>query len=407
MLTRFFTLAFFIPLTATIVSADQISQKAIDNAKAALHQAVESGKIAGGAHLVVKNGKTVHFEAVGFRDIETKKPFGKDTILRIYSMTKPITSVAAMQLYEQGKFKLDDPISKYIPSFEKSSVFVKDGEPPKIVPANRPLSIRDVFRHTTGYGYDGGGNAELDAHYKRERMTYHDPLEMMPPKMTIAEAADALAKIPAMHHPGERFTYGFNTDLLGRLVEVWSGERLDAYLQKNIFAPLQMIDTAFVVPATKQDRFASCHTKNDGKIAIVDKANESPFIRGFQFISGGGGLVSTIQDYANFCQMMVDGGRFQGKRIITEETVDMMFTDQLNGVAGEFQFGLGFAIKKTKLGSDEEHKTVTEYSWGGYASTDFRLIPEEGLFQIVVRQHVPSEHQLAGKLISTVYEGIE
>ena len=372
-----------------------------------MHEAVDSGQVAGAAHLVVQNGQVVYFEVAGVCDIEEKKPFTRDTIMRIYSMSKPITSVAAMTLHEQGKFQLDDPLSKFIPAFEKSTVLVKVGDSYDIVPAKRQLTVRDVFRHTTGYGYGGGGDPEWEKYYQREGLLYRPPHGMLPPEMTIEQAAEALARIPAFHHPGERFTYGFNTDLLGRLIEVWSGKPLDKYLQEAVLDPLEMVDTGFVVPAEKRARFASCHTWKDGRLAIADKASDSPFTQGFEFLSGGGGLVSTIPDYANFCQMMVEGGEFKGKRILKESTVKLMFTDQLNGKAGGFRFGLGFAIGEVTVGSGDAKRKVNQYSWGGYASTDFRLVPEEKLFQIVMRQRVPTSPELANSLFSIIYEGIE
>ena len=178
-------------------------------------------------------------------------------------------------------------------------------------------------------------------------------------------------------------------------------------MRQAVFAPLEMVDTGFSVPADKRDRFATCHTPQDGKLVVVDKGSDSPFTEGFEFLSGGGGLVSTIQDYSNFCQMMVDGGDFKGKRLLNESTVKLMFTDQLDGVSGSFRFGLGFAIGEVDLGSGDNQRKATQYSWGGYASTDFRLVPEEKLIQIFMRQRVPSSHALAGKLFPIVYKGVK
>ena len=382
-----------------------LAPAAVSEAKRLLSSAIEEGNVAGGAHLVVRNGETIHFEIAGKRDIENGLSFERDSILRFYSMSKPITSVAAMTLFEKGKFKLDDPVSNFIPDFKGTSVLVKDGDATKIIPAKRQITVRDVFRHTTGYSY-GEGNPNPREHYEKEGMLYWGPAGMFPPQMKIEKAASALARIPAQHHPGERFTYGFSTDLLGRLVEVWSGQSLDEYLQKEIFTPLEMVDTGFSVPRSKRNRFGSCHTLRDGKLGIIDKASSSEFNEGFEFLSGGGGLVSTIQDYANFCQMLVDDGRFKECRILKSETVRLMFTDQLNGVAGNFRFGLGFAITEVKLGSGDEERMAKQYSWGGYASTDFRIVPDEGLFQIAVRQRVPSDHSLAARLFPIIYRGL-
>jgi CubicO group peptidase (beta-lactamase class C family) len=381
--------------------AQDSTQKALEQARTELHRAVQDGRIAGAAHLVVRDGKTIYSEAAGLSDIDEKTSFKADSILRIYSMTKPIVSVGAMRLYEQGKFKLDDPVALYIPAFSNATVLQKVGDKAERVVPKRPMSIRDVLRHGTGYSY--GDEERAREFYEREGMRYWGPADMFPPKMSIKMAAEALARIPALHHPGERFTYGFSTDLLGRLIEVWSSQPLDVHLQQAVFAPLEMVDTGFSVPKDKRGRFTTCHTLRDGKFAVADKAASSPFNDGFEFLSGGGGLVSTVPDYANFCQMLVDGGQFKGRRLLKEDTVKLMFTDQLNGVAGPFQFGLGFAISEVKLGSGQSQREATQYSWGGYASTDFRIVPGERLIQIFARQQVPSSHDLAGKLFATVW----
>lgn len=390
----------------SIASGQDVAPQALERAKAELHKAVDSGEAAGCSHMVCRNGEVVYFEIAGVRDIDAGTPLTADTIMRIYSMTKPITSVAAMTLFEQGKFELDDPISKFIPTFEETMVFVKDGPSHRLVPSDRPLTVRDLFRHTAGYGYGAPAIPELHRQYVREGLMYRPPAAMMPPSMSIAKAADVLARIPTLHQPGKRFTYGFNSDLLGRLIEVWSGDSLDGYMKSSVLEPLEMVDTGFSVPADRRDRFASCHTTADGKIGIVDKAADSPFNEGFEFLSGGGGLVSTMRDYANFCQMLVDGGQYKGKRILKSSTLQLMFTDQLDEVPGDFRFGLGFAIADIDLGSGDQKRKVTQYSWGGYASTDFRVVPEEKLFQIIMRQRIPSKHDLAGRMFPIVYQGV-
>lgn len=371
-----------------------------------MRQAVKDGKVAGAAHLMVRGGEEVYFESAGYRDVEEGSPMERDSILRFYSMSKPITSVAAMALYEGGKFKLDDPVSKFIPAFATSTVFERQDDRFVKVPPRRPISVRDVFRHTTGYAYGGNGNSDLAAIYAAEGMQYREPKGMLPPEKTIERAAEALARIPALHHPGERFTYGFSTDLLGRLIEVWSGQPLDVFLRETIFEPLKMHDTDFSVPSEKRVRLASCHTWENGKLVIVDKSTTSPFATGFDFLSGGGGLLSTIEDYSHFCQMMVQGGEYNGNRILQPDTVRLMFTDQLNGVAGPFRFGLGFAISDVQLGAGDDVRRVPQFAWGGYASTDFKLVPSERLFQIFVRQRVPSDHKLGNELIQQAYQAL-
>ena len=385
---------------------ETVSRDALDAARLELDKRIASESIAGGAHMVVRNGVVVYFHVAGVRDIEDRSPLEADTIMRIYSMSKPITSVAAMTLWQQGKFKLDDPVAKFIPAFENTRVLVQQGDSTEFVPPERPITVRDVFRHSTGYTY-GRETPELFEHYETEGMFYDAEHGMFPPGKSIAEAADSLARIPALHQPGAAFTYGFSTDLLGRLIEIWSGKALDEYLQEAVFTPLEMVDTGFSVPSAKEDRFASCHKWEDGEHFIADKAATSPFLDGFEFLSGGGGLVSTMQDYANFCQMLVDGGEFKGKRILEDSTVALMFTDQLSGVAGEFRFGLGFQISDRELGAGDTKRSASAYHWGGYANTAFEIVPEASLFQIFMRQSIPFNHDVANAVFPIVYSGID
>jgi CubicO group peptidase (beta-lactamase class C family) len=189
------------------------------------------------------------------------------------------------------------------------------------------------------------------------------------------------------------------------LIEVWSGERLDRFLQKSIFEPLEMTDTGFWVPKGKRLRFTTCYTPRSGKLAVEDQGASSPFNDDFEFLSGGGGLVSTMRDYANFCQMLVDGGQFKGHRLLKEATLKLMFTDQLNGVSAPIKFGLGFDVSEVQLGNGPSPRKVTQYGWGGYASTLFRIVPEERFFQIFGAQQVPTSQDSGLKQFSIIYEG--
>jgi CubicO group peptidase (beta-lactamase class C family) len=379
-------------VTPFVLSAQSIPQPLKTELQSKIKNQIDSGKIEGASHLVGLNGETIYFEVAGYADAPNKASLKPDSIMRIYSMTKPIVSVAAMTLFEKGKFELDDPVSKFIPAFEKMKVVEGEGSDAKLVDPKRPITIRDVFQHTTGYSY--GDEAPVEKYYRSEGVHYVGVAAMLPPEMTIEQAADAMARIPTLHQPGQRFTYGFSTDLLGRLIEIWSGQRLDNYLNQAVFTPLEMVDTGFSVPQAKRSRFTSCHSTDQGRLIVIDPAATSPFCAGFAFLSGGGGLVSTMQDYAHFCQMLVDDGKFKDEQILKQDSLWLMMTDQLEGVAGPFKFGLGFAIDKVKLGSGDQQREALQYSWGGYASTDFRVIPSEKLYQIVMRQHVPSSHEL-------------
>lgn len=385
------------------VLAQSIAPSAIKRAVAELRDRVASGEVAGGSLLVLHRGEVIGETVAGSCDLEAGRPFRTDTLVRIYSMTKPLTSVAAMALFERGRFQLDDPVTAYIPAFAETLVLEPDGT---VVPANRPITVRDVLRHTTGYSY-GNGHADVGRFYRDEGMIYGPPHGMYPPEKTLEEAAACLARIPALHHPGERFTYGLNTDLLGRLIEIWSGKPFEVYMREALFEPLEMNDTGFTVPPEKRARFASCHTLNDGDLVVADKAETSRFLDGFAFVSGGGGAVSTLHDYGNFCRMLVDGGVFHGRRLLKKETLDLMFTDQLAEADGAFRFGLGFSIADVPLGKGPARREAAQYAWAGYASTDFRVIPEEDLAVILLRQRVPSSHDLANRLFSMIYEGVE
>lgn len=366
-----------------------------------LRRAFDSGGISGGIHLVVRDGRVIHRSAVGTGDPATGRPFGTDSLVRIYSMSKPITSVGALLLHERGAFDLDDPVARFIPAFGHATVLERDGDRAVRVPPSRQITVRDVFTHRTGYSY--GDEPEVRKHYEREGLRYHGPHELFPPEMTLERAADALARVPALHHPGERFTYGFNTDLLGRLIEVWSGSPLDVFLRENVFDPLAMADTGFVVPAAGRDRFTACMALQEGRPVVVDPAATSPFLNGFLFLSGGGGLVSTANDYARFGEMLAGGGMFRGRRLLREATVRLMFTDQLGAGEDGFRFGLGLELRTVTLGAGAGGRKATELTWGGYASTDFRIIPSERLVQIFLRQTVPFDNRLALQLAADVY----
>jgi CubicO group peptidase (beta-lactamase class C family) len=382
-----------------------VSEKLRDELRGAMKKPIADGKVEGMLHLVVLDGKTVYREVAGYRDVADKKPLEADTIVRIYSMSKPLTAAAAMTLFEKGKFKLDDPVAKYIPAFKEARVLEGKGKEAKLVKPKRLITVRDVLCHTTGYSY--GAEEEVYKYYKKEGLTGWGPLGMFPPKLTIEKLADGLARIPALHQPGARFTYGFNSDLLGRLIEIWSGHSLDRYMREAVLDPLGMVDTGFSVPKDKRDRFASCHSTQDGKLVVIDAAQKSPYGKGFECLSGGGGMVSTASDYAHFAQMIVHGGELGGKRVLKVATVALMLEDQLHGSSGPFRFGLGsFTINKVKIGKGKAQREALEYFWGGFASTSVRIVPSEKLFQIVLRQQIPTAMTLDAELTKKVYAGI-
>lgn len=396
------------------VAARRVLPAALERAEALMASRVQSGAVGGMLHRVWLDGEIVHDAAAGLAS-PGGQPFAADTIVRIYSMTKPITTVAAMRLHEQGQFELDDPVAKFIPAYASVTVFSprRDGTFER-QPTARPLTVRDLMRHTAGYGYVALDQMPLQMEYVREGLFYgghgnpFDPKGTpRPPRMTIADAAERLARVPLRHQPGERFTYGFGTDLLGRLVEIWSEQPLDEHLAQTLFVPLGMDDTGFRVPPAKRDRIACCYTHEDGTLTVLEDGPTSPHAEGFAFLSGGGGLLSTLDDYTKFLAMLARGGEAGGVRYLSEESLDVMTTDQLDGAASDrgrqFRFGLGFSIRTVRLGRRDRAERC---GWSGIASTDFHLVPEANLFQIAIRQHVPSEHALAWQLFDVVYDGV-
>ena len=372
--------------------------------RSTLDSDVASKRAAGAAQLVMINGQVAYSHSSGYRDIGEKLPFTLDTVVRMYSMTKPITSVVAMILHERGAFLLDDPISKYIPEFAAASVIGDPASKQMPVKPKRPLTVRDCFRHTTGYSY--GEDFRVREFHIREKLAYRPPFGMYPPDLTIEEAAAAMARIPALHHPGERFTYGHSTDLLGRLIEIWAGKPLDRVFDELIIKPLGMKDTAFQIDGRLKSRFASAYYQKDGELNVQDSYATSDYNKGFKFLAGGSGLVSTIRDYAIFCNMLVHNGKHGRHQVIKPETLQQMFTDQLAGVAGGFQFGLGFAIDNFKIGAGSSSRMAKSYAWSGYASTTFQVIPELRLVNIVVQQQVPTYDVLGNTLSAQLREGL-
>ncbi|MCH2112884.1 MAG: beta-lactamase family protein [Planctomycetes bacterium] len=403
-----------IPLALLLVGAScssplqtRISSSAIFEAKSKLSQAIENGEIEGGMVLVHANGEQIMFDVQGCHDKEDQLLFEESSLLRIFSMTKPIASVAAMTLWEQGKFTLDDPVSKYIPSFRDVKVGVvgsnRSGTPFSLVSPKREVNIRDLLSHTSGYSYGNDPASALSVAYASRGVVYwHNG--MFPPKMSISKAADLLSQIPLEHEPGERWTYGFNTDIVGALIEVWSGMELGEYLRKSIFKPLGMESTFFDIPEEELDRFTSCHMKHGDEATVIDKWNSSPYREGFEFHSGGGGLTSTIHDYGRFSQMLAGWGKLGRVRIIKKSTLEEMFKNHVPE-NDPMNFGLGFSIEPVVLG-DTLKVPVEQYGWAGYAGTLFKVVPEANLSMVFMRQGIPFNVDFAERLFETVRGGV-
>jgi len=352
----------------------------------AMEDDVAAGRIPGALAMVIRKGKVAYMEARGMADREAAKPMRPDTIFRIYSMSKPITSVAVMMLYEEGKLRITDPVSKYIPELGDMQVLVtSDDGTRKFEKPRRAMTVQDLMRHTSGLTYGFFARSPVDQMYLDAGILGTDK--------DLAEFVTKLGKIPLKHHPGSRFEYSVSTDVLGRLVEVVSGMPLDQFFQKRIFEPLQMTDTAFHVPEAKKSRFAQLYAPEGKGIKPSDPGQSRRFLSNGTFFSGGGGLVSTAGDYGRFCQMLANGGQLEGARLLGRKTVEYMSMDHLaatglDGIAGGRGFGLGFAVVKD-LAASGVAGSSGEYSWGGMAGTRFWIDPKEQLIGIYMVQISP------------------
>lgn len=398
-----------------------VSTERLERIRPVMQGYVDDGRIAGLLTVVARRGKTVHFETVGMRDVENKKPMEADTIFRIHSMSKPITSVAVMMLYEDGHFQLDTPVSEFIPEFKNMKVYNEDQT--EISDVKNAVTVKHLLTHTAGLIYGWGGEP-ADKRFREANIFASGT--------TLADMVRKLSTVPLVHEPGEEWTYGVSTDVLGYLVEVVSRMPFEEFLQTRLFEPLDMVDTAFSVPLEKLDRFAALYQlnkegrmkgdKDKEKKADGDKDKEKemkgdkdrkkrlervekdPPLKNGEvrfFPGGGGGLVSTAPDYIRFCQMLLNGGELKGGRILKKETVELMRSPH-----HDTWFGLGFAIVTDKKESTDDKEpadtpeSIGSYSWGGAAGTIFWIDPEKELIGLLMTQisDVSSSHDQFKKL---------
>ncbi|MFN8474595.1 MAG: serine hydrolase domain-containing protein [Anaerolineae bacterium] len=356
---------------------------------------VDEGKLAGMVGVIFRRGGVAYAEAVGQRDIEAGKPMTLDTIFRIMSMTKPVTSVAAMMLYEEGRFQLNDPISRYLPELGAMQVMVGGTpEAPVLESAERPITIHDLLTHTGGLAYGLVPQiSHAEAMYAGARMLAFDE--------PMADKIVRLGHLPLAGQPGARWQYSFSTDVLGHLVEVLSGQTLDVFFRERILAPLGMADTGFYVPTSALDRLAALYTRGDGGLTIPKTAPTAPPTQPPALLSGGGGLVSTAADYLRFCQMLLNKGELDGIRLLGRKTVELMTMNHLPealmppvSLPGTevftrgHGFGLGFAVmvdvvRAAIVGS------VGSYWWNGAYETIFWVDPVENLIAVFLTQFTP------------------
>lgn len=354
---------------------------------AAMQGFVDEGLLSGAVTMASRDNKLVHYEAVGFRDIEAQAPMTRDTLFRIYSMSKPVTGVALMILYEEGKFKLSDPVEKYIPELAGLQVYAGMDDNGNMITeeTDHPMTIRELMSHTGGLSYGIFAQSPVDSAYVEAGL--------LSPDDTNADLVAKLGQIPLKHQPGTRWEYSVSVDVQGRLVEVLSGQSFGEFLNERLFEPLGMTDTDFHVPEEKLDRFAQMYVYGpDGELIPSEMFDGADFTVDMAFESGGGGLVSTANDYMRFSQMLLNGGILDGVRILAPLTIDLMHRDQtppgLTGPMSEATgtvFGLDFAVIVDPV--EAESYSAGEYYWGGAAGTWFWIDPiEDVVFVGMIQQ---------------------
>jgi CubicO group peptidase (beta-lactamase class C family) len=397
-----------------------LSSERLERIASTIQRSIDDGRIAGGVSLVARHGKIAYFQAVGSADRDAKKPMRTDSIFRICSMSKPLTSVAVMMLYEEGRFTLNEPVSDFLPEFKNMKVLDppypqdKTSPPGALVDAKRPITIFHLLTHTSGLTYGGA----------RLSKAYHDAgvtTGLIQQEGTIAEGVKRLATVPLLFQPGDVWEYSLADDVLGRLVEVVSGMPFDKFLEERLFKPLGMKDTCFFLPEEKVARLATAYTyyADKGLQPILDGqvVKEGEFDSGYSadypyrgprtYFSGGAGLCSTAEDYYRFCQMMLNGGELNGVRIISRKSVELMSQNHVQGKLDEFGYGLGF-------GDTSEPKQLRElgsvgtYYWGGFYYTTFVIDPKEDLIAIFMGQlHPTGGLNLDSKAIRLAYQAIQ
>jgi CubicO group peptidase (beta-lactamase class C family) len=382
-----------------------ISAAKLQRVKAVVQDMVDKQKTAGAVVLVARRGKIVQLDAVGKMNAATGEAMRPDAIFRIYSMTKPITSVAALMLVEEGKLKLDEPVSHYLPEFKELRVHTLKGD--ETAPAVREMTVRDLMRHTSGLTYAFSGDTPVERLYTANKIGDLGD--------TLADMVAKLGKLPLKYQPGTHFNYSHSTDVLGRVIEVASGKPFDEFLHERIFRPLDMRDTGFVVPDDKAARFTASHRRNDESLQVSDPPATSAFRKNRKYLSGGGGLVSAARDYARFAQMLLNGGELEGTRLLRKETVRDMTSNQLPAEAlpmtlGKIPvvglgFGLGVSVRTDKAPGPDW--PAGEFGWSGAASTYFWVAPKAELVVVVLQQLEPFNFDLQTALKPVIYAAIE
>jgi CubicO group peptidase (beta-lactamase class C family) len=353
---------------------------------------VEDGKLAGIVLLIAREGQVAHAGVYGKMDLESGIAMRRDALFRIYSMTKPITGVALMTLYDEGRLTLDEPVAKYLPGFEKVKVFAgQNGDGISVVDLKRPITIQDLMCHTAGLAYGLSRATPVDVMYTEAKL--------LDRTKNLDSMLERMLKIPLAAQPGEKWMYSISVDVQGKLIEAIAGKPLDQFFAERIFEPLKMKDTGFYVPPEKLDRLTVNYGRKDGTLMPIDGSTTSQYATKPALLSGGGGLVSTADDYLRFAQMMLNRGELDGARILKSETVDLMTRNHLPeelvpiGLGPVRMMNMGFGLDlavRVKVEPGEPAGSLGEYGWGGAASTQFFVSPREELICIGMTQYMPS-----------------
>lgn len=388
-ITLLLTIAYSTAFTQTLTPAKPeqagVSSERLSRVDELVNSYLNNGQIPGAVVFIARNGKIVHHKAYGYSNLENKTPLKPNDIFRIASQSKAVTSLAVMMLFEEGKFLLDEPVSKYIPEFKSPRVLVNFNEKDSgyfTEPAKSEPTIRQLLTHTSGIDYAGIGNKEFKAIFAKAGV----PSGIGNHQGLLGDKMKILAKLPLKHHPGERYTYGLNVDVLGYLVEIWSGMSLDQFFKTRIFTPLGMNDTYFYLPKEKHNRLVAVYETRDGKLLpptgkIYDGVSpEYPTLPG-TYYSGGAGLSSTVEDYAKFLQLFINGGVYNGKRLLSRKTIELMLTNQVQPPLTN-QIGLGFGLETT-ANDYQSIYSVGSFSWGGAFNTHYWGDPKEKLVGLI------------------------
>lgn len=384
---------------------------------------IDRGELAGVSVLVARHGKVAYLKSFGERDLEAHKPMQDDTIVRIYSMSKPITAAAAMVAYEEGKFLLNDPVSKYVPELAQMTVYASgEGDSVKTVPADRPITIDNLLTHTAGFSFSFQVGTPVAALYEKAGLSsgrwFQDPSFH-----NLGDFATRLAKIPLAHQPGEQWHYGTGFDIAALIIERTSKESFDHFLEQRILRPLKMTDTDFFVPEQKKERFAALYARGpDGHLKLVDAPQTSAFLKPPAVATGSGGLQSTLIDYFRFAQMLCNGGELDGVRVLSPASVDLMLANHLRpdqfgqlAQATPFGFGgsgagVGFGYGGAVIEDFAQTGGVGsngEYKWGGAGSTTFIVDRERDVVAVLTTQLMPSGTYPLGDVLKTmVYQAL-